>query len=80
MKKRKNTGAKKCSEGLTTCVGELTVCPVADDIEWYQKRPNGADQRVYSMLEKEGYADGWQVLCMECYRERRDKFLSKGET
>jgi hypothetical protein len=33
-KKEKNTGAKRCSEGLTTCAGELTVCPVADDIEW----------------------------------------------
>lgn len=49
--------------------------PVADDIEWYRKRPNGAGQRVYSMLKKEGYPDGWQVLCLVCYRERRDKLL-----
>ncbi|MGA3360324.1 MAG: hypothetical protein ABSC87_08990 [Halobacteriota archaeon] len=77
---KKNTGAKKMLSGLTTCSEELTVCPVADDTERYQKRPNGASQRVYSVLEKEGYPDGWQVLCMVCYRERRDQLLSKGET
>ena len=78
--KKRTLEQKRCSEGITTCSEELTVCPVADDIEWYRKRPNGTGQRVYSMLEKEGYHNGWQVLCMECYRERRDKFLSKGET
>ena len=62
MEKKEHSSKKRCSDGITTCSEELTVCPVADDIEWYRKRPNGAGQRVYSMLEKEGYPDGWQVI------------------
>lgn len=56
---------------------KLTICPVADDIEWFRKRPNGAGNRVYSTLKKEGYPDGWMVLCIDCYHTRRDKLLDR---
>jgi hypothetical protein len=59
-------------------VDNLTVCPIAEDTRWYKWRPNGAGERDYRMLKKEGYPSGWMVLCMDCYRKRREEVLSKG--
>jgi hypothetical protein len=53
--------------------------PRRDDIASYRKRPNGADQRVYSMLEKEGYPDGWEVLSWSAIESDAINSLAKAK-
>ncbi len=58
-------------------VDKLTVCPTVDDAEWFKHRPNGAGIAVYNKLVKAGFPEGWTVLCLNCYRKRRDEILRK---